>query len=63
MTTVTDTFPAVNRRYRQGSWVVGLQRGVHNACMIFLMGVAAGASYSAMGGRLPLPGPLARLCI
>jgi diguanylate cyclase (GGDEF)-like protein len=48
-------FPAVNRRYRQGSWVVGLQRGVHNACMIFLMGVAGGATYSAAGGAVPLP--------
>jgi diguanylate cyclase (GGDEF)-like protein len=49
-------FPAFNRRYRQGSWVVGLQRGVHNACMIFLMGVAAGSAYAAAGGRVPLPG-------
>jgi diguanylate cyclase (GGDEF)-like protein len=49
-------FPAFNRRYRQGSWVVGLQRGVHNACMIFLMGVAAATAYAAAGGQVPLPG-------
>jgi diguanylate cyclase (GGDEF)-like protein len=49
-------FPAVNRRYRQGSWIVGLQRGVHNACMIFLMGVAAGATYAAFAGPVPLLG-------
>jgi hypothetical protein len=53
-------FPAVNRRYRQGSWVVGLQRGVHNACMIFLMGVAAGAAYAALGGTVPFAGLDAR---
>jgi diguanylate cyclase (GGDEF)-like protein len=49
-------FPAFNRRYRQGSWVVGLQRGIHNACMIFLMGMAAGWAYAAAGGIVPLPG-------
>jgi diguanylate cyclase (GGDEF)-like protein len=47
-------FPAFNRRYRQGSWIVGLQRGVHNACMIFLMGVAGGGTYAALGGPVPL---------
>jgi diguanylate cyclase (GGDEF)-like protein len=47
-------FPALNRRYRQGSWAVGAQRGVHNTCMIFLMAVAAGAVYRALGGPLPL---------
>jgi diguanylate cyclase (GGDEF)-like protein len=47
-------FPFVNRRYRQDSLAVGLQRGVHNTCMIFLMGVGAGAVYAALGGPLPL---------
>ena len=47
-------FPFVNRRYRQDSWAVALQRGVHNLCMIFAMGIGAGAAYHAFGGPLPL---------
>jgi len=47
-------FPFLNRRYRQGSYLVGLQRGVHNTCMIYLMGVGGGAIYAALGGPLPL---------
>ena len=47
-------FPMVNRRYRQDSWAVAVQRGVHNTCMIFLMGVGAGAVYAALGGPVPL---------
>jgi diguanylate cyclase (GGDEF)-like protein len=49
-------FPLLNRRYRQDSWAVGLQRGVHNTCMIYLMGVGAGATYAALGGTVPLRG-------
>src|SRR5687767_2704173 len=47
-------FPFINRRYRQDSYLVGLQRGVHNTCMIYLMGVGGGATYAALGGPLPL---------
>jgi diguanylate cyclase (GGDEF)-like protein len=47
-------WPFLNRRYRQNSWVVGVQRALHNACMIWLMSLAAGAVYSGLGGPLPL---------
>lgn len=47
-------WPFLNRRYRQNSWVVGAQRALHNACMIWLMGMAAGAAYLAVGGSVPI---------
>ncbi len=47
-------WPFFNRRYRQNSWVVGLQRSLHNGCMIWLMGMAAGLAYHALDGPLPI---------
>ncbi len=47
-------WPFINRRYRQNSWVVGLQRSLHNTCMIWLMSMAAGWVYQALNGPLPI---------
>jgi diguanylate cyclase (GGDEF)-like protein len=47
-------WPFINRRYRQNSWMVGAQRSLHNACMIWLMGMAAGAFYALLDGPLPI---------
>lgn len=47
-------FPFINRRYRQNSYAIALRRAVHNACMLWLMSLAAGLAYAATGGVVPL---------
>jgi diguanylate cyclase (GGDEF)-like protein len=47
-------WPLANRTYSQGSAVVAGLRAVHNSAMTALMLLAAGAAYSAAGGRYPL---------
>ncbi|MGH8108291.1 MAG: diguanylate cyclase domain-containing protein [Arenimonas sp.] len=54
MTIPALLWPFINRRYRQNSWVVGLQRSLHNACMIWLMGMMAGWLYQYLGGAVPI---------
>jgi diguanylate cyclase (GGDEF)-like protein len=52
--TASLLWPLLNRRYSQGSWRVGLLRGVHNAGMTALMLMIAGKVYVALGGHHPL---------
>ena len=47
-------WPFLNRRYRQNSLTVGLQRSIHNSCMIWLMGIAAGLGYQFLDGPVPI---------
>lgn len=54
MTIPALLWPFFNRRYRQNSWIVGLQRSIHNGCMIWLMGLSSGWLYHYMGGEIPI---------
>jgi diguanylate cyclase (GGDEF)-like protein len=52
--TASFIWPLVSRSYSQGSTFVAGLRALHNAAMTALMLLAAGAAYSATGGRHPL---------
>jgi diguanylate cyclase (GGDEF)-like protein len=60
-------WPLLSRRYNQGSFTVGILRGIHNAGMTALMLMCGGYAYIAAGGHHPLrevaPGDLAPLLL
>ena len=52
--TASFIWPLFNRAYSQGSTTFAALRALHNAAMTVLMLLAAGAAYTAAGGRYPL---------
>jgi diguanylate cyclase (GGDEF)-like protein len=52
--TASFIWPLFNRSYSQGSMTFAALRALHNAAMTILMLLAAGAAYTAAGGRYPL---------
>ena len=52
--TASFIWPLFNRAYSQGSTTFAALRALHNAAMTILMLLAAGAAYTAAGGRYPL---------
>jgi diguanylate cyclase (GGDEF)-like protein len=52
--TASFIWPLFNRAYSQGSTTFAALRALHNAAMTIMMLLAAGAAYTAAGGRYPL---------